>query len=233
MTCKEYRTKAWEKLHADWGKPILIFFLINLLMGAVSIGFSFNVNPNPDNPAATIALVSFIGSLLSIIGLIITGPFTLSKAKVALSIARGEEYETNDVFFGFKNFLSAFLLNLINGIFIFLWLLLFIVPGIIKAISYSMSYYILHDNPDMDANDARLESMRIMEGHKMDAFLLGLSFIGWVLLSILTLGILFLWVLPYIEVTMAEFYESIRPITAKENEEAASLDSEASEEVEL
>ena len=211
MTCKEYRKRAWDKLRLDWGKPILIFFIINLLSGGVAIGANININKENFGPEF-IAIVTAIGTISGMIALVITGPFSLSRKKVALSISRDNEYETKDAFFGFYNFLSSLLLHVLTSLFILLWTLLLIIPGIIKALSYSMSFFILHDHPDMDANDAIKESMRIMEGHKWELFKLNLSFIGWILLSILTLGILFLWISPYIEVANAEFYETIKPI---------------------
>lgn len=82
-------------------------------------------------------------------------------------------------------------------------------PGIIKALSYSMSWYILCDDPKVGANAARKRSMELMRGHKWKLFCLSLSFIGWWLLCILTLGILSLWVVPYQQTALAHFYRSL------------------------
>ena len=90
---------------------------------------------------------------------------------------------------------------------IFLWFLLLIVPGIVAALSYSMTFYILADEPDINAKEALEKSKIMMDGHKMDLFLLGLSFIGWALLCILTLGIGLLWLIPYMNVSAAKFYQ--------------------------
>ena len=91
-----------------------------------------------------------------------------------------------------------------------LWSLLFVIPGIIATYSYSMSFYILRDNPDMDANAARKASIEMMKGNKWKLFCLELSFIGWMLLSMLTFGILLLWVGPYMETAKAAFYEELK-----------------------
>ncbi len=97
------------------------------------------------------------------------------------------------------------------GLFEFFWLLLFIVPGIIKAYSYSMTTYILGDCPDVKAKDALKLSMRMMKGHKWQLFVLQLTFIGWDILTILTLGILgVFYVEPYKAITYAGFYDEIK-----------------------
>ena len=90
-------------------------------------------------------------------------------------------------------------LNILIAIFTFLWSLLFIIPGIVKAYSYAMTPYIVHDNPEMPVRECIRQSQRMMKGYKMKLFLLDLSFIGWILLGIFSFGIGLLWVLPYME----------------------------------
>ena len=141
--------------------------------------------------------------------LLITGPLAAGTALLAVSVIRGNNVSVEMQFSGFKNFVKTFLLNLINGIFIFLWSLLFFIPGIIKTFSYSMSYYVLLDNPSMSSNDARKRSMEIMAGNKWRLFCLEFSFIGWGILCLLTLGILSFWVSPYMESAKAAFYQSL------------------------
>jgi uncharacterized membrane protein len=89
-------------------------------------------------------------------------------------------------------------------------MLLLIVPGIIKSLSYAMAPYILAENPEIKANDAINQSMKIMEGHKMDLFLIILGYVCFSLLSILALGIPLLWLYPYYQVVMAKFYEEVK-----------------------
>lgn len=95
-------------------------------------------------------------------------------------------------------------------LFTFLWSLLLIVPGIIKSLSYSMSLYIKRDRPELTAREAMCESERIMKGHKMELFILQLSFIGWALLSLLTCGLGFLLLAPYSYTTTAAYYETLK-----------------------
>ncbi|MGQ0440558.1 DUF975 family protein, partial [Bacillus sp. B-TM1] len=108
-----------------------------------------------------------------------------------------------------SKFIKSFLLYIVVNIYIFLWCLLFIIPGIIKSFSYAMTYFIINDHPEYSINQAITESRRMMDGHKMEYFILCLSFIGWFILSCITLGIGFLWLIPYFYTTSAAFYEEI------------------------
>lgn len=192
MGAKAFRQKAWGKLSGKWGTMALIWLVYSLIIGAVS------------------GLSSYTYGMSGIVMLLVSGPFTLSLAIISLHVVRSEEVKFDQLFDGFKGFGSAFVLALLNSIFIFLWSLLFIIPGIIKSYAYKMSFYILRDNPDMEPNDARKESIKMMNGNKWRLFCLDFSFIGWLLLCILTLGILFFWVGPYMEVAHAEFYEDLK-----------------------
>ena len=96
------------------------------------------------------------------------------------------------------------------GLFITLWSLLLIIPGIIKIFSYAMTPYILEENPELSANDAIDRSRAMMKGHKFDLFWLWLSFIGWGILCIFTLGIGLLWLAPYMQTAEAAFYEDVK-----------------------
>ena len=100
-------------------------------------------------------------------------------------------------------------LGILTMIFTFLWTLLFIIPGIIKAYAYSMAYYIKADNPTYTATQAIDESQRMMRGHKFELFVLDLSFIGWYIVGALCFGIGILWVNAYHEAARAEFYQTL------------------------
>ena len=97
---------------------------------------------------------------------------------------------------------------LLEAVYLFLWGLL-IIPAFIKPFSYSMAFYILADNPEMSANDAITQSRKMMDGYKWKLFCLHFSFIGWHILAVLTCGILYLWLAPYIQASVAEFYKDI------------------------
>lgn len=148
----------------------------------------------------------------SIVSLIISGPFALGLAIFSISIARNEEANVGQIFLGFSDFgrtLEAYLRILVN---IIVKLLLLIVPGIIAALSYSMTFYILADDNAISAKDAIIKSKHMMDGNKLKLFYLGLRFFGLALLCILTLGIGFLWLFPYMNVTMVKFYDDIKYI---------------------
>ena len=159
-------------------------------------------------------IVSSICQNIPVLGpiatLILSGPFQLGLTKFILSIARNREPRIEQLFEGFNDFTRSMQAYLRMVLFIILWSLLLIVPGIIAAFSYSMTFYILADDPNISAVDALNKSKSMMDGHKMDLFLMSLSFIGWAFLCILTLGIGFLWLFPYMNVSIAKFYQDIK-----------------------
>lgn len=195
LNAKYHRQQAWKLMQNNWGVMALVTIIYYLIM-AVCGGLSYN----PKAPYL---------SAFSVMSFVISGPLVLGYTMLTLKVIRYQDAKVEGLFEGFKNFLRAFLLALINGILIFLWSLLLIVPGIIKSLSYSMSYFILADNPWMSSNDARKQSMEVMEGNKWRLFCLHLSFIGWWILCALTFGILAIWVVPYHRTAVASFYQSV------------------------
>ena len=120
--------------------------------------------------------------------------------------------ELNTLFTGFtENLGRNILTGILYQVFIILWTLLFIIPGIVMSYAYSMTFFILKDNPEMSALDAIKASKKMMKGYKMKAFLLDLSFIGWIFISVFCCcGIGMLWVTPYMQAAKAELYEEIK-----------------------
>ena len=197
---KELRESAWEHKRGQWGLLAVIWFVYDVIVGAIG------------SLSAT-AIIPVIGSIIVFVStvavLLISGPFMLGLSTASLEVSEGKHTSFNKLFSGFKQFGAAFLLMILIDIFVFLWSLLLIIPGIIKAYSYSMSWFVLADRPDLTANEARKRSMYLMKGHKWRLFCLDFSFIGWYLLSILTLGILSFWVMPYHLTARAEFYQEL------------------------
>lgn len=158
----------------------------------------------------------------SVYSLLITGPMTLGYAMFAIAIFRKRETSPAEVFYGFERFGKAFGLYIVMSIFVLLWTLLLIIPGIIAVFRYSMSFYILADHPEMGIMEALNESKRMMRGNKWKFFCLNLSFIGWGILCLFTMGIGFLWLGPYMEVTIIAFYDiangSLRSVRSIEGE---------------
>ena len=106
---------------------------------------------------------------------------------------------------------NGIILYILISIFTFLWSLLLFIPGIVKSLSYAMAPYILIENEYyMSPMDAIRESQRIMEGHKMELFVLLLSFIGWYLLGVITFGLVMFYADPYINMSLVNFYNEIK-----------------------
>lgn len=174
-----------------------ILFVITLIIGLLS-------------GAAGVVLSKIPGGSL-VVSIIITPAFLLSTVRVYLNVMKGGTPKAGDAFCGFDDFWSAFKVTFLVGLFTFLWSLLFVIPGIIKSFSYSMSTYILAENKGKPALECIKESQEMTEGHKMDLFVLGLSFIGWGFLCVITFGIAAIWVLPYAQATYANAYNSLKP----------------------
>jgi uncharacterized membrane protein len=151
-----------------------------------------------------------ISSITYVGPIIIGGPFVVGLMGMYLMVMRGEKPGINNLFDGFKQFLGAFVGYLLVGLFTFLWTLLLIVPGVIAAFRYSQVFFILKDNPEMDGLSAIRKSKEMMLGHKGELFVLSLSFIPWILLGCITLGIAFFWVGPYMSLTFANYYEELK-----------------------
>lgn len=134
------------------------------------------------------------------------GQFLASKTYIARKVYLQEEIVVKDAFYGFKEYKRNLLINLLETIYTALWFLLLIIPGIIKMISYSMAFHVSEEYKDYTPNQCIKRSKELMEGHKWQYFCLILSYIWWILLSVLTLGILLLWVEPKIEQAKYEFY---------------------------
>lgn len=180
----EIKSIAREKIN---GKKA-VYVIAALLMGVIT----------------TVASFTMIGHL------IVLGPLTLGLAIIAIKIARSEDAEVLNLFDGFKNFVVAFAAFLKQGLYLIGWFMLLIIPGIVKHYAYSMTYYIIADNPEMTSGEAITKSRKMMDGHKLDLFILDLSFIGWYLLCIFTFGIALIYVAPYVATTKALFYEKLK-----------------------
>lgn len=188
MVRAELKAQAKAQLKGNVG----MLFLCSLIVYAISV---------------VCCMVPVIGAIAS---LIITPALSVGLLLVYLDLSKNTDTHVSRIFDGFRYWGKALWLMILVGVFTFLWALLFYIPGIIKAISYSMSYYILAENPEMTAREALNESKRIMHGHKMEYFVLGLSFIPWVLLVAITFGIAAIWVIPYMQLTITNFYNNIK-----------------------
>lgn len=179
------------------------------VVGYADTYFRTSIYPTFAQPSYPVGIILLI-ALLSIISFIITPAFTLGIHNLYLNLAKGEKPSVDGFLNGVTSLFKAFILQILLYVFTFLWFLLFIIPGIIKSISYSMSFFILAENPEMDPLEAISESKRLMHGHKMDYFILEFSFFWWYLLAFFTCGIAYIYVYPYFNATMANFYREIK-----------------------
>ncbi len=193
MTTKnlELMKMARESLKDKWGIAIATFLIYALIIGIVEL--SSETYP-------------FVNLIL----LLISGPLSLGIAKFTINISRNQEARIEQLFESFSNFKTSTGAYLLTVLFTLLWTLLLIIPGIIAALSYSMTFYIIADDDSIGAMDAIDKSKKMMYGHKWKYFRLLLRIFGLSLLCILTLGIGFLWLLPYAQMSTTKFYEDIK-----------------------
>lgn len=199
MNRAELKAKAKAQIKGKIG----ILFVISLIIAVVSF-----------IAGAVLGMIPVVGSLAA--SVIVTPAFALSTYRVYVNLFHGKAPEAKDAFCGFDDFWSAFKVTFLVGLFTWLWSLLFVIPGIIKAISYSMSFYILAENKGKPALECINESKAMTQGHKGELFVLSLSFIGWLMLVGITFGIAGIWVTPYMQATMVNAYQSLKPAVTVE-----------------
>lgn len=172
------------------------------------------------NPGPCIAVALLTTLVSSVVSALTWGAFALLVVPVLIvgeygffaAVYRGENRAVRDWFATlFDNYLRKLGGYLWMGLWIFLWTLLFWIPGIVKAYAYSMAPYILADCPEVSAQDALRLSIRMTDGYKLDIFVAGLSFLGWLFASAFTCGILYLlYVGPYMQLTFGGIYEELK-----------------------
>ncbi|MBO5581743.1 MAG: DUF975 family protein [Bacteroidales bacterium] len=226
-TNTQYKNEALAALKGNWA-PAVLATVVFLAIATLCIGPAEIPMLTGTFDSEAVAAMAAAGDLAGVMD----AYSTLSSWSSLSSLLRIFVYNVLSVGFAF-----AFLLLLRNGddrltsnmfevsfrqywhkvwgmflmyLFIALWTLLFILPGIVKAFSYALTPFILEENPDLSANEAIDHSRAMMKGHKFDLFYLYLSFIGWFLLSFLTLGIGFIWLIPYMNTAQAAFYEDVK-----------------------
>lgn len=184
----ELNAQARESLRGRWGVPIAFFLLLGLLQGAIGA-------------------VPYAGGLAQ---LVLYGPFILGSVIFILTFTRGGNASLGMMFDGFGNFGNSVAACLLMALFVLLWTLLLIVPGIIASLAYSQTFYLLADDRTLGPLAAIRKSKEMMRGYKWKLFCLRWRYVGWTLLCILTLGIGFLWLYPYMAAGYARFYDDLK-----------------------
>lgn len=187
MNSSQIRIEARKLMGSQMGMLILVLLIYAVMMSVASTIFG-------------------IGQL------IIMGPLSLGIANILLKVLQEEKIEVEMMFSGFQDFARSFIAGLLISLYVFLWSLLLIIPGIIATFSYSMTYFIMQDNPQLSATDAIAASKRMMYGQKWRLFGLWFSFIGWWLLCVITFGIALIYVAPYYSVATAVFYSDLKQL---------------------
>ena len=229
MCAADFRRIARESLKGKWGIALGTGLVAALLGGTISSsGTSVNINSGnvqqrissgdlesffySDTFRHLLPLIFIIGAIItvwSLVMLVLGGAVSLGYAKFNLNLVDGQPPRFDDLFSEFHRIWPAFCLKFLTGLFVVLWSLLFIIPGILASFSYAMAPYILTENPDMTAREAIAASKEMMRGNRWRLFCLGFSFIGWAILAALTLGIGTLWLRPYEEAAHAAFYREV------------------------
>ena len=159
-----------------------------------------------------VTAITVIANIIPVLGsLVVLGPVTYGLYYMFITNARnGGYFNFSDIFKGFSDcFFETFILGFMISLFTFLWSLLFIIPGIIKALDYSMAYFVKIDHPEYDWRKCMDTSAEIMRGNRGKLFALELSFIPFAFISALLLGVGSLWLPPYQYCSIAHFYLSI------------------------
>ena len=218
---KHFRESARNALRGKWGIAVIASVIASMLGGNL-FDVDFNITYKEESEDLTtvgpefleqiyaVLLVSLPYILLTMfIALVIGSTVKVGHARLYLDIIDGYPTSIGTLFSYFRRWGTAVITELLKAVIIFLGIILFLVPGIIAAYSLSMTPYIIAENDGIKVIDAMKESHRIMRGKRFRLFCLHVSFIGWILLSVLTFGIGFLWVNPYINAACTDFYRSI------------------------
>ena len=216
---KQIKANARAALSANYWPVVGILFLGSILASAVStvayvptyVSTVTAVMSGYYSEAAT--ATSSVSSVVSILGIFIAVFFEVGIAWFAYTVYRGEQPDVGNLFVGFKDGRFGRVLGgmLLVTLYTILWSLLFIIPGIIKAYQYSMMPYLLIDRSDLSIKECFAMSKEMTAGHKWNLFVLDLSVIGWLLLAVLTFGILdIFYVTPYLTLAQAGAYDYLK-----------------------
>ena len=199
----ELKSNAKLALKANYWKAVLVGLILSFILGSGSTAAQNSARSSTDGLTDIDPVMVF-----TVIGIILAAVFVA----MVISILLSGNAELGDIAYGFKNgYAHIGMIMFLRGLFTGLWMLLFIIPGIVKSYEYMMIPYLLAEHPEMTRQEAFAESKQMMDGNKWDAFVLDLSFIGWTLLGVCTFGILLVfYVEPYIYLTRAELYHALK-----------------------
>lgn len=207
MDRKEIKELAKSKIKGNlWNLlwPILV-------IGAVEGIFSSILAPNSNSlDPSSMPQISPVASIILIVVGIICGIATVAYNRYVLNFVRNGKMDFNDIINCIKEkWANILVAEILVGILVALASLLFVIPGIILALGYSMVTYLVVDT-ELSGVDAMKKSREMMKGYKWDYLVFGLSFFGWIILLPFTLGILAIWLVPYMTVAEAIYYDRLK-----------------------
>ena len=222
-TNTEYKNAALAALKGHWAPAVLFVVLLSIVVLAIAGPQTFLTNTmDPADTTVMPALFGIMGGSL-LVNIFLSYPLAYIGNYNAFRLLY-ENGDSNIIGNGFslpfKNYLHNVWVVFLMTIKIFLWALLFVIPGIYKALCYSMTPFIAVEHPELSAKETIEMSRQMMKGHVFDLIWLYLSFIGWALLCIVTLGIGFFWLAPYVNTSVAAFYSDLKAEYLVGNSEA-------------
>lgn len=201
-TNQELKNAALAALKGNWGTAVLC----SLVIFAVFFGLSLSI-PSEEPVVLLVCMAISLASAVFLRFPLQVGFYNTFR----VFVSEGDCNMISNTFkIAFANYWHNVNGMLLMNIRIILWTMLFIIPGIIKSFSYAMTPYILAERPELSVSEAIDLSCEMMDGHKERLFGLCMGFIGWGFLAILTLGIGFFWLVPYMNTTIACFYEELK-----------------------
>ncbi len=216
LRARDYRARAREALKGNWGLAVgtgfaveaismaLIYIVLFALVLTGLLSFNAlayldeNAFPSPIGALAYFILMILVNFVILAIGV---GYYYFN-----INLVKGSDFRFENIFARVGKLFKIFGLFFMIGLFTFLWTLLFIIPGIIASFRYVMAPYIMAENPEIGIMEAISQSKEMMKGYKWKYFCLQISFLGWILLGMVTFFIGLLWVAPYIQAATAAFY---------------------------
>ncbi|MCK5811950.1 MAG: DUF975 family protein [Clostridiales bacterium] len=210
----DLKNRAKVILKTSYWYALLVSFILSLFGSSSGWGSGFSNSTKDQLGNIDLRILGIIAGLVTIaslfalaIRIFIGYPLEVSGRKFFVENARGVT-DLNYLGYSFRDnkYLSIVKVMFFKNLFVFLWTLLFIIPGIIKSYAYMMVPYLLADNPNLGYKEALRLSDEMTKGYKLDIFILDLSFIGWYLLGLITCGVGVLFVKPYHDATHAELY---------------------------
>jgi uncharacterized membrane protein len=211
---KDLMAEARGSLKGNWGMAVLgyllfFFLLMSLYAFVASAAFFVSITGSKGGPDGA-AVGSAINLAVLLVKLLVSGAFVVGFCAFFLGIVQENEARMELLFLGFRRFWKSFACYFFVGLFVFLWSLLLVIPGIIAAFRYSMAYFIIADDEDCGPLEAISRSKEMMKSNKWKLFCLHWRFFGWALFAtVFTFGIGYLWLIPYMQTSFVKFYEDV------------------------